>query len=87
MSGGHERFELGSDRPLKALIAAYQVSPYRGGEPGNGWHLTSALAAIGVDVHVITDAGWRAEIEAYGRPGDGLTFHYVSRRAVERHIP
>ena len=84
MIGGHESFELGSDRPLKVLIAAYQVSPCRGGEPGNGWHLTSALAAIGVDVHVITGAGWRAEIEENGRPGDGLTFHYVSRRALPK---
>jgi len=84
MISGHERFELGSDRPLKVLIAAYQVSPFRGSEPGNGWHLTSALAAIGVDVHVITGAGWRAEIEAHGPPCDGLTFHYVSRRALPR---
>jgi len=57
MIAGHERFELGTDRPLKALIAAYQVSPCRGSEPGNAWHTTSALAAIGVDVHVITSAG------------------------------
>src|ERR1035438_10220877 len=33
MSGGHESFELWSDKPLKALISAYQVSPCRGGEP------------------------------------------------------
>ena len=84
MIGGHESFELGSDRPLKALIAAYQVSPCRGSEPGYGWHLTAALAAIGVDVHVITGAESRAEIEAQGRPGDGLTFHYVSHRALPR---
>ena len=84
MISGNESFELGSDRPLKALIAAYQVSPCRGSEPGFGWHMTSALAAIGVDVHVITGAGWRAEIEAHGRPRDGLTFHYVSSRALPR---
>jgi glycosyltransferase involved in cell wall biosynthesis len=84
MVSGHESFELGSGRPLKALIAAYQVSPCRGSEPGVGWHTTSALAAIGVDVHVITGAGWRAEIEAHGRPGDGLTFHYVSSRALPK---
>jgi len=84
MISGYERFELGSDRPLKVLIAAYQVSPCRGSEPGFGWHTTSALAAIGVDVHVITSAESRAEIEAHGRPGDGLTFHYVSRRALPR---
>ncbi len=84
MIAGHERFELGTDRPLKALIAAYQVSPCRGSEPGNAWHTTSALAAIGVDVHVITSAGWRAEIEAHGRSGDGLTFHYVKCRALPR---
>ena len=84
MTSGHERFELGSDRPLRALIAAYHVSPDRGGEPGKGWHLTSAVAAIGVDVHVITSAESRVEIEAQGRPGDGLTFHYVSRRALPR---
>jgi hypothetical protein len=86
MTSGHERFELGSDRPLKVLIAAYRVSPIRGSEARNGWHLTSALAASGVDVHVITGAGWRAEIEAHGRPGDGLTFHCVSRRALPRGI-
>ena len=76
--------KFGSDKPLKALIAAYQVSPCRGSEPGNAWHLTSALAAIGVDVHVITSAGWRAEIEAHGPPGNGLTFHYVRCRALPR---
>jgi len=66
------------------LIAACQVSPCRESEPGNGWNLTSALAAIGVDVHVITGAGWRSEIVTHGRPGNGLTFHYVSRRALPR---
>src|SRR5664280_2631394 len=28
--------------------------------------------------------GWRAEIEAHGRPSDGPTFHYVSRRALPK---
>ena len=60
---GHESFELRSDRPLKVLVATYQVSPCRGSEPALGWHLTSALAAAGVDVHVITGVDWRAETE------------------------
>src|ERR1700728_927816 len=77
---GHEGLELGSERPLRVLIAAYKVSPSRGSEPGYGWHLTSALAVRGLDVHVITSASCRAEIEAHGSPGDRLTFHYVSRR-------
>lgn len=73
---------VGGDRPPKVLIAAYEVSPYRGSEPGFGWHLPSALAATGVDVHVITSSDWRTEIEAYGHPGDRLTFHYVSPRVL-----
>jgi glycosyltransferase involved in cell wall biosynthesis len=79
-----KRFELESDRPLKALVAAYAVSPYRGSEPGNGWHLTAALAATGIEVHVITGVEWRAEIEAHAPRAVGLTFHYVSHPAPRR---
>jgi len=60
------------------------VSPILGSEPGFGWHTTSALAARGINVHVITSAIWRAEIEAHGRAPDGLTFHYVNHRALPR---
>jgi glycosyltransferase involved in cell wall biosynthesis len=79
-----KRFELGSDRPLKALVAAYAVSPYRGTEPGFGWHTTAALAATGVEVHVITGVEWRADIEAHGHRAAGLTFHYVNPPALRR---
>lgn len=61
---------------LKVLIGAYQASPAEGSERSTGWHLPTALAARGVEVHVITDEVWRAEIEAEG-PRDGLSFHYV----------
>jgi glycosyltransferase involved in cell wall biosynthesis len=69
---------------VKVLIGAYQVSPSQGSEPGNAWHVTSALAAIGVDVHVITAESWRAEIESKGSPRVGLTFHYVSLQSLPR---
>ena len=78
MASEYGRLEPGSHRPLKVLIGAYQVSPYRGGEPGKGWHLTSALAARGVGVHVVTDLDWRPEVESHASRVDGLTFHYVS---------
>jgi len=54
MISGYERFETREwTGPLKVLIAAYQVfRPCRGSEPGFGGIRTSALAAIGVDVHV-----------------------------------
>jgi glycosyltransferase involved in cell wall biosynthesis len=85
MISGYESFELGKDRRVKALIGVYRVSVSRGSESRLSWHMISALAAIGVDVHVITDESSRTEIEAHGgRFRDGLTFHYVSRRPLPR---
>src|ERR1035438_2060144 len=55
MISGYESFELGKDRRVKALIGVYRVSVSRGSESRLSWHMISALAAIGVDVHVITD--------------------------------
>jgi glycosyltransferase involved in cell wall biosynthesis len=62
---------------LKVLVAAYQVSPFQGSEPSFGWHTSVELAALGIDVHVITGASSRKEIEARGTTGSGLCFHYI----------
>ena len=87
MTKWDQEVEGGREHSVKALIAAYQISPFRGSEPGNGWHLTSALASRGVNVHVVTADRWRVEIETEENgPRDGLTFHYIKSRPLPKGL-
>jgi len=59
---------------VKILISAFQCSPVRGSEPGNGWHWPAALADCGHDVTVLTQTEFREEITAAGRPDINFRF-------------
>lgn len=60
---------------MKILVSAFQCSPYRGSEPGNGWHWPAALADSGHDVTVLTQTGFREEISAAGR--QDISFRFI----------
>ena len=60
---------------MKVLISAFQSSPVRGSEPGNGWHWPAALADCGHDVTVLTQTAFREEITAAGR--QDISFRFI----------
>lgn len=63
---------------MKVLVGAYACAPNTGSEGGVGWNWATQAARHGHDVHVITRANNRIDIEQElrVRPIDGLTFHY-----------
>lgn len=63
---------------VKVLIGAYACAPNTGSEGGVGWNWAVQAARHGHDVHVITRANNRADIEQElnARPIENLTFHY-----------
>jgi glycosyltransferase involved in cell wall biosynthesis len=68
---------------VKILISAFQCSPSRGSEPGNGWHWPAALADCGHDVTVLTQPEFRAEIAAAGRQDINFRFIDLPRSPLE----
>ena len=65
---------------LKVLISAYACSPEWGSEVGMGWNWVCQLARH-CELHVITESGFRAAIEAAGtapfESGSQPVFHYL----------
>jgi glycosyltransferase involved in cell wall biosynthesis len=68
---------------VKILISAFQCSPVRGSEPGNGWHWPAALADCGHDVTVLTQTEFREEITAAGRPDINFRFIDLPKSPLE----
>jgi glycosyltransferase involved in cell wall biosynthesis len=60
---------------MKVLLSAFQCTPDRGSEPGNGWHWATALADYGHDVTVLTTSFERDVILASGR--QGIDFRFI----------
>ena len=52
---------------MKVLVSAYQCAPGHGGEIGNGWMWSTALADYGHEVTVLTHAEFKDRAEAGGR--------------------
>jgi glycosyltransferase involved in cell wall biosynthesis len=59
---------------MKVLLSAFQCSPDRGSEPGNGWHWATALAQYGHEVTVLTCSDFREPILAAGTSGIEFCF-------------
>ena len=53
------------ERPLKVLISSYACNPNNGSEDALGWNIVKQLAALGVELWVVTLPENRAPIEAY----------------------
>jgi glycosyltransferase involved in cell wall biosynthesis len=64
---------------MKILLSAYACRPNAGTEPGYGWNWATHLAACGMEVHVLTAARYREQIEPAlaANPVRGLKFSYV----------
>ena len=60
---------------MKVLLSAFQCTPDRGSEPGNGWHWATALADYGHDVTVLTTSFEREVILAAGPARHRLPLH------------
>lgn len=63
---------------MRILIIAASASPYRGSEPSIGWKVARALCE-GHEVHVVTMAGYRKELEKAEHEGlipSNMRFHY-----------
>lgn len=61
------------------LVSAYACEPYKGSEPGIGWHWVIELARLNYTVHVITRANNQKVIEeelTRLESFDNLFFHY-----------
>jgi glycosyltransferase involved in cell wall biosynthesis len=70
--------------PVKVLLSAFQCSPGRGSEPGNGWHWATALARFGHDVTVLTVSGFREPILAADTHGIEFCFIDLPDSPLER---
>lgn len=62
---------------MKLLVSAYACEPGKGSEPAVGWNWVQALVRRGYQVHVITRANNRENIEnSPASRHTSLTFHY-----------
>lgn len=78
------RFHSSSTR-LKVLLCCYACDPYRGSEPGTGWHFLRLIARVH-DVHVIVEQKkFQEPLERYSRehPDEvrNITFHFIRKPA------
>jgi hypothetical protein len=60
----------------KLLLSSFACDPSKGSEPGYGWNWSIGLAKKGWEVHCLTRAIGKIEIEKMDRPPN-LHFHYV----------
>lgn len=69
-----------SPERLKVLLCCYSCDPYRGSEPGTGWHFLRMIARMH-DVHVIVEGSFQEPLERYGREHPEevrhITFHFI----------
>jgi glycosyltransferase involved in cell wall biosynthesis len=72
---------------MKILLSAFQCTPGRGSEPGNGWHWATALADYGHDVTVLTTSFERDVILAAGVQGIDFRFIDVPGSSLFRVWP
>lgn len=76
-----------SHRRPRVLMVAYACDPYRGSEPGTGWH-RAVEAAKQFDIWVICEEGeFRKSIERHVKETGrirGLEFRFVGRTRFER---
>jgi len=71
---------------VKVLVSAYQCAPGHGGEIGNGWMWSTALADYGHEVTVLTHAEFKDRAEAGGRTDIDFRFLDVSGIPLGRLI-
>jgi len=69
---------------MRVLLSAFQCSPGRGSEPGNGWHWATSLAEYGHDVTVLTTPYDRDAIFAADPKGIDFRFIPFPRSALRR---
>lgn len=50
---------------MRILLSAYACNPYKGSEPGIGWHWAFELSKMGYEVYVITRLKNKRDIENY----------------------
>lgn len=62
---------------MKLLLSAYSCEPYKGSEPGVGWHWAIELAKMGHDVWVITRANNQPVIENALSDSSLANLHFV----------
>lgn len=72
---------------MKVLLSAFQCSPGRGSEPGNGWHWANALAEFGHDVTVLTSSNFREPILAADPQGIRFSFIDLPSSPLRRVAP
>jgi glycosyltransferase involved in cell wall biosynthesis len=65
---------------VKVLVSAYQCAPGHGGEIGNGWMWSTALADYGHEVTVLTHAEFRDRVQAGGR--SDIDFHFPDIKGI-----
>lgn len=63
----------------KVLVSVYACSPFRGSEPGMGWHYLRAIARSNEVWAIVEQEKWQAEIEDYLRahPDEMSTVHWT----------
>lgn len=49
----------------KVLVSVYACSPYRGSEPGMGWHFLKTIAQDNEVWAIVEEEKWRSDIERY----------------------
>ena len=69
---------------MRVLLSAFQCSPGRGSEPGNGWHWATSLAEYGHDVTVLTTPFDRDATLAANPPGIDFRFIEIPSSALRR---
>lgn len=69
---------------MRVLLSAFQCSPGRGSEPGNGWHWATSLAEYGHEVTVLTTPFDRDATVAANPPGIDFRFIEIPRSALRR---
>ena len=72
---------------MRVLLSAFQCSPGRGSEPGNGWHWATSLAEYGHDVTVMTTPWYRDAILALHPRGIDFQFIDFPGSALRRFSP
>lgn len=70
------------EKRLKILLECYSCIPYRGSEPGLGWHYVTELAKMH-DVHVLaqveeSEAPITAYLKDHPELAEHATFHFIS---------
>lgn len=63
-------------KKLTILLSAYACEPNKGSEPEVGWQWANALSKLGHNVHVITRANNKVNIEKNIKKHKNLNFIY-----------